>query len=320
MDRNPQVSVVVCTRNRSRTLAQACTAFLGIDYPPERWELLIVDNGSTDDTLQVAHGIARSRPDLVRVIEEPRIGLSAARNTGVRHSRGDIIAFADDDAFPEPGWLHALVDVLMQENVLAAGGPVEPDFQGELPPWFSDCYLPYLAAWDKGAEIQPLTYNDYPRGNNCAFRREVFQRFGYFSPHLGRTGSSLLSCEEIELCLRIERGGRRILYAPGARIRHLTVTERITPEWLARRFAAQGHSEAIIDWQHAGWKGLRRGWPHFYRAARAARQNHLLPDGQIFARCWRQALVGYSLGLLRAPLTVPRYRPTGAASDWLPWT
>jgi glycosyltransferase involved in cell wall biosynthesis len=282
--------------------------------------LLIVDNGSTDDTLAVAREVAASRPALVRVIEEPRTGLSIARNTGVREARGDVIAFADDDAFPEPGWLLALVGALQRDDVLAAGGPVEPLFQGELPSWFSARYLPYLAAWDKGTEIRSLTYNEYPRGNNIGFRREVFERFGYFSPHLGRTGSSLLSCEEIELCLRIERGGGQILYVPGARIRHLTVTERITPSWLAKRFAAQGRSEAIVDWQHAGWRGLRRGWPRFARqAAQAARQYSPAPEGRIFARCQGRALVGYSWGLMTAPWSVPRYHPPEGAPAWLPW-
>lgn len=319
MSKLPFVSVVVCTRNRSRTLAESSTALLAVDYPPDRWEVVIVDNRSTDDTLAVAHEIARGRPDLVRVIEQPELGLSATRNAGIRHARGEIIAFADDDAFPEREWLRALVEALLQENALAAGGPVEPWFQGELPRWFSDRYLPYLAAWDRGAEVHSLTYNEYPRGNNIAFRRIVFERFGYFSRQLGRTGSSLLSCEETELCLRIERGGGRILYAPKARIRHLTAAARITPDWLAQRFFAQGHSEAIVEWRHGGWRGLGRGWYRWFRMTlEAARQRHLPPDGQIYARCLRHALAGHSRGVMGAPLRVPRYRPA-EGSEWLPW-
>jgi glucosyl-dolichyl phosphate glucuronosyltransferase len=320
MSNLPFVSVVVCTRNRAQLLAQSSAALLAIDYPSDRWEALIVDNQSTDGTLQVAHETARSRPDLVRVIEERELGVSATRNAGIRTARGDIIAFTDDDAFPESGWLRALVEVLLREDALVVGGPVEPCFQGELPAWFTERYLVYLAAWDKGPEVQPLTYNDYPRGANIAFRREVFKRFGYFSTHLGYKGRSLTSCDEIELCLRVERGGGRIFYVPGARVRHVTVADRITPRWLTRRFQGQALSEAILDWQHAGWKGLRRGWPRFYRQAKeAARQKCHAPDGQIFARCWRHALMGYSLGLLWVPLTVPRYRPAEGAADWLPW-
>jgi len=316
----PFVSVVVSTRNRSRTLAQSSVALLAVDYPADRWEVIIVDNRSTDDTLAVAHEIARRRPDLVRVIEERELGLSATRNAGIREARGEIIAFADDDSFPESGWLRTLVEALMREDALVVGGSVEPWFQGELPAWFTERYLVYVTDWDKGPEIQELTYNDYPRGANIAFRREAFERFGLFSTHLGYKGSRLVSCDEIEICLRIERGGGRILYVPGARVRHITAAERITPRWLARRFAGQSHSEAIVDWQHAGWKGLRRGLPWFYRHARqAARQKHLPPDGKVFAHCWRRALLGYVIGFLHAPLTVPRYRPAaGTAADWLP--
>jgi glycosyltransferase involved in cell wall biosynthesis len=316
----PLASVVVCTRNRSQSLREACAALLALDYPPSRWELLLVDNASTDDTLDVACDVARSRSDLVRVIQEARVGLSEARNAGVRAACGELIAFADDDAFPTPGWLRALVDALGPGDALVAGGPVEPIFEGELPPWFSDLYLPYLAVWDRGAEPHTLSYNNYPRGNNIAFRREVFERFGQFSPHLGRAGRSLLSCEETELCLRVERGGGRILYVPEARIQHKTVAARLTPRWLARRFFAQGRSEAILDWQHAGWPGLYRSWARALRNAReAARRRLLQPDGAIFARCQRHALAGYTSGALTAPMSVPRYRPAaGTASDWRP--
>lgn len=317
----PRASVVVCTRNRGRVLADSGAALMAIDYPPGRWEVLIVDNGSTDDTLEVAHAIARGRPDLVRVIEERELGLSATRNAGIRHAQGEIIAFADDDAFPDPEWLRTLAEALVRENAMVVGGAVEPWFQGELPDWFAGHYLAYVSAWEKGPEIQELTYNDYPRGANMAFRREVFELFGYFSTHLGYKGTSLVPGDEIELCLRVERGGGRILYVPGARVRHFTATERLTPQWLERRFAGQAESEAVLGWRHAGWKGLGRGLQWFCRRAlQSTWARDSSTEGRISARCWQHALLGYSRGLLKAPLTVPRYRPSeGTAADWLPW-
>jgi GT2 family glycosyltransferase len=318
MSELPKASVIVCTYNRARILARSVPALLAIDYPVDRWELLIVDNRSTDDTLRVARETAGRRPERVRVIEEPRIGLSTARNAGVRNASGEFIVFADDDAFPTSGWLRALIEALQRDSrALVAGGPVEPWFDGELPGWLGERFMPYLTAWERVPEVHSLTYNDYPRGANMAFRREVFERFGYFSPHLGRKGRSLLSCEEVELCLRVERGGGRILYVPEARVRHLTAAERITPEWLAQRFCTQGRSEAIVEWRHAGWRGLawgRRRWWRMYREA--VRRRSLLPDGEIYARCLRQAFLGHSWGVLGAPLTVPRYRPTQPALEW----
>jgi GT2 family glycosyltransferase len=306
----PFASVVVCTQNRSRLLAEACAAALAVDYPPERWELVIVDNRSTDDTLEVARDVAAAHPGRVRVVEEPEIGLSAARNRGIAEARGEVIAFLDDDAFPAAGWLRALTAALAEPGVLAAGGPVEPEFEGELPDWFRGRFLPYLTVWDLGPEPLALTYNEYPRGANLAFRREAFERFGGFSPHLGRRGDSLRSCEEIELCLRLERAGGGVRYVPEARVRHRVAAGRITEPWLIRRYGAQGRSEAIIHWRHGGVSGLFAGLrAALVRAAAATLTRHR--GGALLGRCQRAALTGFVDGALRALVAVGRWRPTG---------
>lgn len=305
---HPFASVVVCTHNRSLLLAEACESALALDYPQQRWELVIVDNLSTDDTPEVAAGVAAEHPGRVRVVEERQVGLSAARNRGIREARGDVVAFLDDDAFPEPGWLAALVAALGGE-VLAAGGPVEPLFSGELPPWFGERYLPYVTVWDLGDEPCDLHYNEYPRGANIAFHRQAFERFGEFSTDLGRKGSSLLSCEELELCLRIERGGARVRYVPAARVRHRVATERLSRRWLEDRFAAQGRSEAIIDWGHWGVGGLRRGLSQAWRNAAGAWRGRRDGDaGRLLFACQRAALGGYLGSALKAPFTISRWR------------
>ncbi len=315
-------SVVVCTRNRSVSLADSLAGLLAMDHPCDRWELLVIDNASTDDTLEVARAVEREHPDRVRVVEEPEIGLSAARNAAVRESEAEIVAFIDDDAVPAPGWLGALVETLERPDVLCAGGPVLPEFEGELPDWFAGRLLPYLSVWDKGDEHVELVYNEYPRGTNVAFRREAFERFGDFSTKLGRKGGSLLSGEEIELCLRIERGGGKVLYVPGAGVRHVTPAERVTPLWMMRRFQAQGRSEAIINWRHAGFRGLRRGLKMYVRNAIASRAEARFGEtGAILCRCQKRALRGYLFGMLEAPLRVRRYRSRAAEppTDWQPF-
>ena len=98
-------SVVVCTRDRSALLAEACATILEVEAPSGGWELVIIDNASTDDTRQVADSVRNLAPDLVRVVAEPTVGLSAARNRGIAEARGAVVAFIDDDAFPDRGWL-----------------------------------------------------------------------------------------------------------------------------------------------------------------------------------------------------------------------
>jgi glycosyltransferase involved in cell wall biosynthesis len=317
-ERVPRVSVVVCTRNRSSRLGDASAALLAVTPPAGGFEVVIVDNASTDDTRAVADRVQRDAGHLVRVVEERTIGLSAARNRGIAESRGELIAFLDDDAFPNPLWLEALATALGGDRVLCAGGPVEPLVEGELPEWFQGRFLPYLTVWDLGDEATELRYNEYPRGANMAFRREAFDRFGGFSPHLGRSGRSLLSCEETELCLRLERGGFRTVYAPEARVRHSTPVDRLTPAWMERRFAAQGRSEAIIAWMHGGLRGIARGLvDHRSRAREADRQRCAV--GELFAQCQRRALRGYIAGVATAPFGIPRYRPPSSEVALHPW-
>jgi len=311
------VSVVVCTRNRSTALAGALDAMLAVDYDPRRWEMLIVDNASTDDTAAVAESVAASHPDRVRVVVEREIGLSAARNAGVAATAAGIVAFIDDDAFPEPGWLGAIVRGFRRSEVMCVGGPVAPLIEGELPEWFRGRFLPYLTVWDLGADEIELAYNEYPRGANIAFRRSGLELVGGFSTHLGRKGASLLSCEEIELCLRLERAGFTTLYQPGARVRHLTPVGRMTPEWLGARFAAQGRSEAVLNWMHGGLDAVRTGLRAARRHARDAARNRA-QVGEVFAACSRHTVRGYYRGLLDLP-RVPRYRPPSDGVTLKPW-
>lgn len=321
MSSSPEVSVIVCTRNRSRLLADACATMLEMEAPNLDWELLIVDNDSTDDTLQLAKGVEKANPERVRVMVEKEVGLSATRNAGIRAARGRILAFLDDDAFPAKDWVSGIAEALARPQVLCAGGPVEPLFQGELPDWLDDRFLPYLTVWDKGPEILPLTYNEYPRGANIAYRAEAFERFGPFSPHLGRKGRSLTSCEEIEHCLRIERGGGQIVYTPAARVRHWVDASRITPEWMVNRFAAQGRSEAIIHYQHAGHPGLRKGLRVYFANTRGTDGGTSEAD-HLYQQCTRATLRAFFLACIDVPFRIPRYQPlpeAGPPKPWLPF-
>lgn len=313
-----EASVIVCTRNRSSFLARTCAEILDRGYVGGDWELLIIDNGSTDDTLEIANRVAEEHPDRVRVVVETRLGLSEARNRGIQEARFDILAFIDDDAFPLGGWLEGLVAAFDDPEVMCAGGPVDPMFEGELPSWFRGRFLPYLTVWDLGPSMVDLGYNEYPRGANMAFRAGALRRWGGFSPYLGRKGASLLSCEETELCLRMERGGAKVVYVPGARVRHLTVASRITPKWLLKRFEAQGKSEAIVNWQHGGLKGLRIGLRGHFRHWRAARQEKQY-SGRLFASCQRMALIGYLKGIPHAILRTPVYHPVRPWEQPAPW-
>ncbi len=311
-------SVVICTRNRSDVFAQTCREVLRQELREGHWELLIVDNNSTDDTLEIAYALAAENPAMVRVHVEKRLGLSAARNSGIKHSSGSFVLFLDDDAIPDPGWLETMTRELSRNNVECVGGAVRPVFQGELPKWFLGRFLKYLSAWNPGDKRVLLEHPEYPRGTNMGFRREVFERVGGFFEGLGRSGRSLLSCEEIELCLRVARLGGDIVYTPGAAVDHFTDAGRISKQWLGSRFASQGRSEAIMNWRHGGYSGVFDGYRfqhrNFHDASRWRGEQETL-----FAACQRRSLRGYIRGMLEAPLRIARWQLPGSRnSAWSP--
>lgn len=315
---SPVASIIVCTRNRADDLEKTCVELLAMIAQAPPCELLVVDNGSNDRTPVLLTELAAHNPDRLHWIREPRPGLSTARNTGIAQTHGEIVIFIDDDAIPDEGWLAALVTEFSDPGIWAAGGPVRPIISSAFPDWFSARFLPYLSAWDRGSEAEDLSYNEYPRGTNMAFRRRVFSDLGTFLPQLGRQGRSLRSCEETELCLRIERSGHRIRYLPAARVVHKVDVGRLTKAWMTDRFFAQGFSEALMEWRHAGFEGLRIG---LRRSAFQVRQasGPSDPTSELFRTCQTGARRGYVAGSLYGALRIPRYTSSRTDQMLAPW-
>jgi glycosyltransferase involved in cell wall biosynthesis len=299
-------SVVVCTHNRGSLLGESIEALLAQKFPEEDFEILVVDNASTDSTPSVLEELVRRHPRRVRAVREPILGHSSSRNRGVLASRGRVVAYTDDDARASPGWLAALVEACSRPDVWCAGGPVRPLVKGTFPEWLTPAFYPYLALFDKGDAEVDLAYNEYPRGVNIAFPREAFRAVGLFSTAFGRRGKrSLLSYDEIELSYRIASLGKRILYIPAAEAFHLIDAERLTPNWFLRRFYWQGKSEVYFDLVHRGVRFVKENLRQERRLRKAARA--LMPAGRddkdLYARCRRRAWMGYAVGAFQGWVT-----------------
>jgi glycosyltransferase involved in cell wall biosynthesis len=176
------ISVIVCTYNRCQKLEQALESIAASEVPDSvEWELLVVDNNSTDQTREVVDKFSRRCPRRFRYLLEPQQGLSSARNAGVRGSEGEIIAFTDDDVVVEPTWLWNLTAALQNGEWGGAGGRIVPVWNRLLPHWLRPRGLllsgPFVAL-DLGPEAVPL--HQAPVGANMAFRRDVIHKFGGF--------------------------------------------------------------------------------------------------------------------------------------------
>lgn len=246
---DPKLSVVVCTYNRAGLLEGCLKSLAEQSADISGYEVIVVDNNSTDKTQEVANSFIKKYPNF-RYVKEPEQGLSHARNRGVKEARGEIVAFIDDDAIAEKNWLSAILFAFEDPSISCIGGRIELLWLAERPDWLTDDFAAYLGLFDRGERRKTLTFPDCPRGGNMAYRKIIFDRIGNFAETLGRVGNSLISNEEIEFCFRIEKAVMKSVFIPDALVYHHVTPNRLTKEWFYRRAYSQGCSDAILDLRH----------------------------------------------------------------------
>lgn len=247
------ISVIVCTYNGASRLKPVVDSLLGQNYDAGGFEILIVDNDSTDKTREVCEGIIRNSPKKhIEYHFEKNRGLSHARNRGIQESKGEIVAFIDDDAVADPTWLLSIHRVLSDPTIHAVGGKVLPIFDKPRPYWLAGGIDTMLTILDLGDQMVPFQYPyNGPCGTNMAFRKSVFDRVGYFDPALGRCGNKLLGGEETDLLMRMELNGMTFVYCPDCVVHHHVPQDRLTKPCVRKRALYQGYSIAFLALKHA---------------------------------------------------------------------
>jgi glycosyltransferase involved in cell wall biosynthesis len=240
------LSVIIASHNRADLVAQALDSLVQQTVPQAEYEVIVVDNASTDHTAQVAKDKTDVIPGL-RYIFEKRLGLSWARNAGMLAATGRYIAYLDDDATAEPQWIEALLAAFATQPAPACiGGRVELNWAGR-PQSVPQRYWSLLTYLDYGTEDRPLTSKEYLVGANMAFERGALLRTGGFSTDLGRQGGKLLSGEEAQIVERIRQEGGLVYYASRATVWHLVQAERTRRSWLWRRIFWDGATQPVLD-------------------------------------------------------------------------
>jgi GT2 family glycosyltransferase len=256
----PRVSVVVCAYNAVATIDECLDALERLNYPD--FEIIVVNDGSTDGT-----GAAAARYASVRVIDTPNAGLSAARNVGLHHATGEIVAYTDADVRVDPEWLTYLVQPFAAPEVAAAGGPavIPPD-----DPWFAQCVArapgspTHVLLDDRIAEHVP--------GCNCAFRRDALLAIGGFNPVFRRAG------DDVDVCWRIQKRGWNVGFAPAALVWH---RHRMTTRAYCRQQVGYGEGESWLMDEHPDkfiggridWRGCIYSPLPFLRSLQSTRIN-----------------------------------------------
>jgi glycosyltransferase involved in cell wall biosynthesis len=245
------LSVIISTCNRAERLSQLFSVMghLQIVHGMD-WELLVVDNGSHDDTwhcIQEEH--KRYRLPLI-CLQQPIPGKSNALNLAMTMYRGDLAIFTDDDLEPSPTWLIAYYEAALDHpDMLGFTGRVLPLWEGPQPEWVQTAAAigmlkGIINSRDFGDSELVLPPSEIPGGGNTALRRNALNRMGTFCIHLG-PGTSVPYAEDTEFLRRLLRIGGYFLYVPRALVRHRNPPSRMTPDYAARWTYQVGRCQVI---------------------------------------------------------------------------
>jgi glucosyl-dolichyl phosphate glucuronosyltransferase len=230
------LSVVIPTHNHCEFLRETLRR-LGRQVMPARvaWEVIVVNNGCTDATPATVDAAAVSFPVPLRLVSEPKLGVSSARNKGIQESLGRVIAFVDDDTFPEHHWLQAVWQCFEKEHCDAVIGRIELHWRTKTPAWVNEDVFGFMGYLDYGASSRWIDNTDEPpNGGNMAFRRSVLIDLGGFNASLGRIGRSLFGGEEPELFTRFLKKKFTAIYQPDAVVYHVVDAWRVRKSYFRK--------------------------------------------------------------------------------------
>lgn len=237
------ITVAICTWNRAALLAQTLTALTAV-RPPEgtTWELLVVDNNSTDATAATIASFGGRLP--IRRLFEPKPGLSNARNCAIHEASGQYLLWTDDDVLVEPTWLAAYVAAFTRRPAAGYfGGVIRPWFPNAPPQWLRrgfDHVASAYAAQDHGPVEVPLADGRVPFGANMAFRLTDQRAFPY-NPALGPAHGTAIRGDETDVFHRMQARGIEGWWVPEAIVRHYIPPERQSTAYLREYFMGYGH-------------------------------------------------------------------------------
>jgi glycosyltransferase involved in cell wall biosynthesis len=262
----PRYSVVICTRNRAASLGRTLQALARMTLPGPT-EVVVVDNGSTDETPTVVRDVAAAMPFVLRYVVEPRPGKSVALNRGVETATGEFVAFTDDDAIPDPSWLTSLDAGFERYECDWVFGPVKPHWESAEPTWYSRELNGLFALLDLGSQpkqVHDLSESFY--GVNCAVRRRSLLALGPYHEALGPTSGLGGGGEDSDMCLRAFMAHQTIWYVPNAVVEHVIAAERATRGFHRRRILKTRQQNYELTAKSGIQKKRVMGIPTFYFA------------------------------------------------------
>jgi glycosyltransferase involved in cell wall biosynthesis len=248
-------TVIICTYNRSNNLPDCFKALEDQQNVEELdWEVLLVDNNSSDDTKEVVMNYANKSMIKIRYVHEKQQGLNYARNLGMREVRGEYFSYVDDDILVNKVWLRSIYDAFINNNADAVGGRIHLDKSIKLPKWILPDMYGFLGYQDLGeVPFQMDGKKNYPFGGNMAFSRKITKKVGLFNPKLGRKGEGkarkeLFKGAETDYFHRLsDIENHRIFYAPDAIVYHQIQDFQLEKKYFRTIHFNAGFQKAFFD-------------------------------------------------------------------------
>jgi len=292
------VSLIICCHNSAKLLPKALANIRNQRASGDlEWEVLVVDNASTDDTAQVAYNCwSGDVPASLRVVEEPNLGLCHARERGFTEAKFEAVSFIDDDNLICPDWVAVVSEAMAMNPAVGAIGSVNRAISDvPLPQWFRR-YCEFYACW-ASSELSavPTMLN----GAGMTIRKSVWEELrnnGFESRLTDRVGTRLSSCGDLELGLAIKLAGWKILIEPRLQLDHHMLAERLKWSYLRRLMRGVGESNVLLDFYFnasqedpAGLiSGIRKRywWWDFVSEARKLLRRHSVRS--LIKCCWAE--------------------------------
>lgn len=241
------MSVVICTHNRAEYLRRALKAICRQSLPPNRYEVVVIDNNSSDSTaalVQEIMGVNRN----VRYAFEARAGVSHARNRGVQEAGGRYIGFTDDDAIADRHWLSNALRCFQEVSPTprVVGGPIYPLFPEGRPSWFSPARVAHT--WGEGVRF--LREGEHFYGGNMFFDRDLLRNVVSFNPEFGVAADKLRYGDDVEIFDQLWRrlgDQTRAFYSPTVYVHHMWPRSRTTASYVLKRAFAGGQTFGLAS-------------------------------------------------------------------------
>lgn len=241
-------SFITCTYNRDKYIGQTLQSVCDQKYPDNNYEIIVIDNNSTDNTASICEEFRAEYPNKnFRYFKEMNQGLSFALNRGIKEAQGEFLIFVDDDETIIPQHLERLDNHLRTyPEAVLCGTPVIPVYEIPEPKWMSRFTQRLIGGYfDQGKEVKILEAKNYPGTGHTIIKKELYERYGNYNTELGRKGTSLIGAEDKDMFNRLKNNNIVCYYLPDIPIYHHIPPNKMTDEFFHKLTYSIGKSERI---------------------------------------------------------------------------